>query len=63
MKFGVSVSNHVFYFDVFTDIILYVVEPNKRSLASAICIAINHLFGDAISPYIIGLVTKNYISI
>lgn len=39
-----------------TDILLYVIHPNKRSIASAVNILICHLFGDAGSPYLIGAV-------
>ena len=38
------------------DILLYVIHPNKRSIASAVNILICHLFGDAGSPYLIGAV-------
>lgn len=38
------------------DILLYVIHPNKRSIASAFNILISHLFGDAGSPYVIGAV-------
>ena len=40
------------------DILLYVIHPNKRSIASALNILIVHLFGDAGSPYIIGMVSS-----
>jgi len=39
------------------DILLYVIHPNKRSIASAFNILICHLFGDAGSPYVIGAVS------
>ena len=38
------------------DILLYVIHPNKRSIASAFNILVCHLFGDAGSPYVIGAV-------
>jgi hypothetical protein len=39
------------------DILLYVIHPNKRSIASAFNILVSHLFGDAGSPYVIGAVS------
>ena len=39
------------------DILLYVIHPNKRSIASAFNILVCHLFGDAGSPYVIGAVS------
>jgi hypothetical protein len=39
------------------DIILYVVQPTRRSMASAMNILICHLLGDSCSPYIIGAVS------
>ena len=41
---------------IVADILLYVIHPNKRSIASAINILICHLLGDAFSPYVIGAV-------
>ncbi|CAG5123347.1 unnamed protein product, partial [Candidula unifasciata] len=38
------------------DILLYVVIPTRRSLAESGQILMSHAFGDAISPYIIGLI-------
>ena len=43
------------------DILLYVIHPNKRSIASAFNILVCHLFGDAGSPYVIGAVNRNFI--
>lgn len=42
---------------VVADILLYVVHPTRRSIASALNILICHLLGDAISPYIIGAIS------
>ncbi|KAE9547594.1 hypothetical protein FO519_009192 [Halicephalobus sp. NKZ332] len=42
---------------VVTDILLYIVVPRRRNLASAWQITLSHLFGDASGPYIIGLVS------
>ena len=42
------------------DILLYVIHPNKRSIASAFNILISHLFGDAGSPYVIGAVRSKF---
>uniref|UniRef100_A0A0K2VED7 Protein spinsterlike [Musca domestica] n=1 Tax=Lepeophtheirus salmonis TaxID=72036 RepID=A0A0K2VED7_LEPSM len=41
---------------IVADILLYVVIPTRRSTAEAIQILISHTFGDAGSPYFIGLV-------
>jgi hypothetical protein len=41
---------------IVADILLYAIYPTKRSFASAINILVVHLFGDAGSPYIIGMV-------
>jgi len=38
------------------DLLLYVIVPNKRSTAEAVQILFIHLFGDAISPFIIGAI-------
>ncbi|BFZ18159.1 hypothetical protein BsWGS_21198 [Bradybaena similaris] len=38
------------------DILLYVVIPTRRSLAESGQILMSHAFGDAVSPYIIGLI-------
>ena len=42
---------------VVTDMLLYIVVPRRRNLASAWQISLSHLFGDASGPYIIGLVS------
>jgi MFS family permease len=42
---------------IVADILLYVVVPTRRSTAEAIQILISHAFGDAGSPYLIGLVS------
>merc|ERR1711974_513405 len=41
---------------IVSDITLYIVIPTRRSIASATQILISHAFGDAISPYLIGVV-------
>lgn len=41
---------------VVVDITLYVIIPPKRSTAQALQILCSHLFGDASSPFIIGIV-------
>ena len=38
------------------DMLLYVVVPTCRSTAEAVQILFSHAFGDAGSPYLIGLV-------
>lgn len=40
-----------------TDMILYIVPPNRRSTAVAIQTLVAHLLGDAASPYIVGLLS------
>jgi MFS family permease len=42
---------------IVADILLYVVTPTCRSTAEAVQILISHTFGDAGSPYLIGLVS------
>uniref|UniRef100_A0A914WNV7 Uncharacterized protein n=1 Tax=Plectus sambesii TaxID=2011161 RepID=A0A914WNV7_9BILA len=42
---------------IIVDVLLYVIVPTRRATASAIQIMFSHLFGDAISPYIIGVVS------
>ncbi|KAI6213249.1 hypothetical protein M3Y94_00128600 [Aphelenchoides besseyi] len=39
------------------DLLLSIVLPNKRSLATGIQTLISHLFGDASAPYIVGLIS------
>ncbi|GMR40832.1 hypothetical protein PMAYCL1PPCAC_11027, partial [Pristionchus mayeri] len=39
------------------DILMYVIVANRRATATAIQTMISHLFGDATSPYIIGVVS------
>ena len=41
---------------IVADILLYVVVPTRRSTAEALQILFSHLFGDAGSPYLIGMV-------
>merc|ERR1712045_856363 len=51
---------------IVADILLYVVVPTRRGTAEAIQILFSHLFGDAGSPYLIGVVSdslrKDYIT-
>ena len=42
---------------IIADILLYIVPPNIRSTAEALQILSSHAFGDAGSPYLIGLVS------
>ncbi|XP_026059414.1 protein spinster homolog 1-like [Carassius auratus] len=44
---------------VVADILLYVVIPTRRSTAEAFQIVLSHLLGDAISPYLIGVVSDS----
>lgn len=43
---------------IVADMLLYVVIPTRRSTAEAFQILIAHLFGDAGSPYLIGLISE-----
>ncbi|RXN38626.1 spinster -like protein [Labeo rohita] len=44
---------------IVADILLYVVIPTRRSTAEAFQIVLSHLLGDAISPYLIGVVSDS----
>ena len=41
---------------IVSDITLYIVIPIRRSFASASQILVSHAFGDAVSPYLIGVI-------
>ncbi|NXG19194.1 SPNS3 protein, partial [Grallaria varia] len=43
---------------VVTDILLYVVTPQRQSTAIALQILVSHLLGDAGSPYLIGVISN-----
>ncbi|XP_065214331.1 protein spinster isoform X1 [Planococcus citri] len=43
---------------IVADILLYVVEPTRRSTAEAFQILVSHAFGDAGSPYLIGVLSE-----
>ncbi|KAL9915682.1 protein spinster isoform X1 [Glossina fuscipes] len=43
---------------IVADMLLYVVVPTRRSTAEAFQILISHTFGDAGSPYLIGLISE-----
>ena len=47
---------------IVADVLLYVVVPTRRSTAEAIQILISHAFGDAGSPYLIGIVSVEKIT-
>lgn len=53
----ISISAMCLSWTVVADILLYVVHPTKRSIASALNILFCHLFGDAFSPYVIGAIS------
>jgi fucose permease len=38
-------------------ITLYVIKPRRRNTAEAVSILVTHLFGDAASPYLVGVVS------
>ncbi|XP_061716077.1 protein spinster isoform X2 [Cydia pomonella] len=44
---------------IVADIILYVVVPPRRSTAEAFQILISHMFGDAGSPYLVGVISES----
>ncbi|XP_036408430.1 protein spinster homolog 1 [Megalops cyprinoides] len=44
---------------IVADILLYVVVPTRRSTAEALQIVVSHLFGDAGSPYLIGVLSDS----
>ena len=51
---------------VVADVLFYVVIPTRRSTAEAFQILVSHLFGDAGSPTLIGLISdslKNGVSL
>lgn len=43
---------------IVADMLLYVVAPTRRSTAEAFQILISHAFGDAGSPYLVGLISE-----
>ena len=45
---------------IVADILLYVVAPACRGTAEAVQILTSHAFGDAGSPYLIGLVSDDF---
>jgi len=47
---------------IIADILLYIVPPNIRSTAEALQILASHAFGDAGSPYLIGLISDSIYS-
>jgi MFS family permease len=55
---AIAVTAMCLAWTIVADILLYVIYPNKRSIASAVNILISHLLGDAGSPYIIGAISK-----
>lgn len=44
---------------IVADIVLYVVVPPRRSTAEAFQILISHMFGDAGSPYLVGVISES----
>lgn len=55
----IAISAMCLSWTIVADILLYVIHPNKRSIASAINILICHLLGDAFSPYVIGAISDS----
>jgi len=54
---GIAISAMCLSWTIVADVLLYVIYPTKRSIASALNILISHLFGDAFSPYVIGAIS------
>ncbi|KAH9644838.1 hypothetical protein HF086_007926 [Spodoptera exigua] len=44
---------------IIADMLLYVVIPPRRSTAEAFQILISHMFGDAGSPYLVGVISES----
>lgn len=42
---------------IVADMLLYVIIPTRRSIAEAVQILVSHAFGDASSPYIVGIIS------
>ncbi|XP_048374556.1 protein spinster homolog 3-like [Sphaerodactylus townsendi] len=45
---------------VVTDILLYVVKPERQSTAVSLQLCVSHLLGDAGSPYLIGIISEAF---
>ena len=45
---------------VVADILFYIVIPTRRSTAEAFQILVSHLFGDAGSPTLIGVISDSF---
>ncbi|CAL4125981.1 unnamed protein product, partial [Meganyctiphanes norvegica] len=45
---------------IVSDIVLYIIIPTRRSSAEAFQILFSHAFGDAISPYLVGVVSDAF---
>lgn len=56
----IALSSLCLSWTMFSDILVNVIHPNKRATAFAFSIFISHLFGDASSPYLVGLVSFDY---
>lgn len=48
-----------FTWTLISDMTLYVNEPSRRSTANAVQLLIGHLFGDAGSPYLLGIIADS----
>lgn len=46
---------------IVADMLLYIVIPTRRSMAGAVQILFSHMLGDAVSPYLIGIVSDAYL--
>merc|ERR1719347_2305944 len=45
---------------IVSDMTLYIVVPPRRGIASATQILVSHMFGDAFSPYLIGVMADSF---
>lgn len=54
---SIGITSLCLSWTIVAEILLYIVQPNKRSIASALHMLIIHLFGDAGSPFFIGHVS------
>lgn len=56
----IALSSLCLSWTVFSDILVNVIHPNKRATAFAFSILISHLFGDAGSPYLFGIISDTF---
>lgn len=56
---AVAISAMCLSWTIVSDVLLYAIIPQRRSIASALNILITHLLGDAGSPYVIGAISDS----